>query len=78
MGENAAVQQLSVNLNEPKYRMPDIIAKKRDGGELSTGEIEWFIENMPGQIDVDDSQIGRCDLTVNLAGLLRNVYLLLS
>ena len=49
-------RQVDMNCNKSKFRMPDIIAKKRDGEELSTQEIEWFVEKMPS---VDDSQIGR-------------------
>ncbi len=48
--------------------MPDVIAKKRDGAELTTEEIEWFVEKMPG---VDDSQIGAFLMAIYLKGLSR-------
>ncbi|XP_071799606.1 thymidine phosphorylase-like [Asterias amurensis] len=62
-------QQVDMNCNKSKFRMPDIIAKKRDGEELSTQEIEWFVEKMPS---VDDSQIGAFLMAMYLKGLSRD------
>ena len=44
--------------NGTSYLITDLIAKKRDGEELSAGEIGWFIHQMLTN-GMDDSQIGR-------------------
>lgn len=47
----------SVSMNEETVHMPSLIAKKRDGRELSDAEIEFFVEGVvSGQIQ--ESQLG--------------------
>ncbi|XP_038048431.1 thymidine phosphorylase-like [Patiria miniata] len=61
----------------PAYRMPDIIATKRDGGELSPAEIRWFTANLQSD-DVDDSQIGALLMAMYLKGLSTSETLALT
>ncbi|XP_022107682.1 thymidine phosphorylase-like [Acanthaster planci] len=63
---------------ECTHRMPDIIAQKRDGGELSPAQIKWFIANMLHGSDVDDSQIGALLMAIYLKGLSKSETLALT
>ncbi|MCB9445400.1 MAG: thymidine phosphorylase [Ardenticatenaceae bacterium] len=51
-------------------RMVDIIAQKRDGGELSTAEIEWFIREYTAD-NIPDYQAAALIMAIYLRGMNR-------
>lgn len=54
-----------------EYRIPDLIAKKRDGDELSEQEIHHFVKAASSK-GASDSQIGAMLMAMYLKGLNRD------
>ena len=46
------------NNNNEKFRIPDLIIKKRNGQKLSKDEIDFFVESVVSG-HVQESQIGK-------------------
>ncbi|XP_072045125.1 thymidine phosphorylase-like [Amphiura filiformis] len=58
-------------MSSSSFRMPDIIRKKRDGYELSSDEIKWFIDRAVGKNGerCDDSQLGALLMAIVCKGM---------
>eukprot|EP00058_Branchiostoma_floridae_P009451 XP_002594939.1 hypothetical protein BRAFLDRAFT_244533 [Branchiostoma floridae] len=54
-----------------KFRAPDVIAKKRDGQVLTTGEIQYFVKGVVEK-EFQDSQIGAMLMAIFLNGMNRD------
>ena len=49
-------------------RTIDLILKKRDGGELSNSEIEWFVKNFTSG-DIPDYQVAAMSMAIFFRGM---------
>lgn len=61
----------TVTKSENLLSIPDLIAKKRDGLELSPDEIKQFIEGLSNET-VQDSQVGAMLMAIYTKGNLEN------
>jgi len=63
--------------SENSLSIPDLIAKKRDGLELSPAEIQQFIEGLSNDT-VQDCQIGAMLMAIYTKGNLKNSFFFLE
>src|SRR3989304_4363753 len=50
------------------YRIVDLITKKRDGGSVTTAEIDWFIKDFPAG-EVPDYQAAALAMAIYFQGM---------
>jgi thymidine phosphorylase len=65
----------TVTKSENLLSIPDLIAKKRDGLELTPDEIKQFIEGLSNDT-VQDSQVGAMLMAIYTKGNSKNCFLL--
>ena len=65
-----ASSELSRTLHQT-FRAIDVIRKKRDGGELSRGEIEWLLSTLIRRDQIPDYQVSAWLMAVVLRGMTR-------
>ncbi len=59
-----------MNTNETPIRMVDLLEKKRDGLELSTAEISWFVQNYTAN-QIPDYQASALMMAIFIRGMSR-------